>query len=581
MSVALRFCFDSPGILSVVFKPGQISRWGIIKLAALIILLACAEMLWAGQSTDVWMNFDNLPATPKTEIPGSGDGWLYTTAKVNPDNSFGMTVYDRAGWRNSKSYQGNANVFNYFSLYPNYYYSDHMGWPTFGYLEIDNQKAIHGNSLRYRVTGGVNILTCPCGKDEVCSFAETQICNSNGLQCTEGETKPCSNNGLEVTTKQHYLDYIDKGQNPIGSGVKIGSPTVYFMNSGPNPGSSGQSAVPFEKAVGNNRLSMYVFLPEVKGNFYDNPVDAREVPADTFHIGPFNDIGGHWYHVFNVQGGGWVHVIVDGHPQHNNSFSNAASYPYPSSSVRNMGQEYFATMYRWYFAVVNPYGLTAEAPYSVWLDEIEFHHDTEPQNNETINSPAIGYYPDRGVFEVGFQDKYANNQFSYSTYELRYSFTQITNANWEQATPVHIQADDRISYGIKESTEGKFEKLNSYSRSVWAPFKLATIADEAQLTPGTTIYFAIKDISQVDGNSQVPEDGHNIYGSWVTGAGGRDYQNEGATFDFAGDQPVLNLIKRIDYTIPNPSKSMPLMYFLQGIPLADQEKSEPSKPQQK
>lgn len=526
-----------------------------IDINALITLLFvfCIVVVINGKganAADVWMNFDQLPVTSQDEIPGSGGGWLYTTATQNPDSSFGMTVYDRAGWRDSVSYPDNPDVFDFFVLYPNYYYSDHMGWPSYGYLEIDDQNVIKGNSLKYRITGGVNSLTCPCGQDELCNYSETLVCVENGLPCVEGETMPCSSNGLHVTTKQHYLDYLADDQNPIEGGVKIGSPNIYFMNSGPNPSSSGLEAVPFKETVGNNRLSLYVYLPEEKGNYIDHVVDARENPADTFNIGPFNDVGGHWYHVYNLQGGGWIHVIVDGHPQHNNAFSSASLYPYPSSSVRDMGYEYFSTMYRWYIVVVNPQGQTAEAPYAFWMDEIEFYNDTEPQNNETINSPAVGYYPDRGEFEIGFMDKYANNQYSYSTYEVRYSFEQITNANWHQATPVHIQEDDRISYGISESSDGRFGKFNPYLRGVWAPFKLANGEDEARLLPGTTIYFGIKDISQVDGDSKVPSDGHNIYGNPATGAGGRDYQNHGEMFDYDGDKPVLNLIKRLDYIIP-------------------------------
>lgn len=546
-------------------------------LSVLIILVTTVEICWSDNNPDIWINFDNLPATAGDDIPGSGGEWLYTTATQNPDKSYGMTAYDRAGWRSSQSYQDRSNVYNYFSLYPNYYYSDHMGWPTYGYLEIDDQVAIKGNSLRYRVTGGVNGVTCPCGKDEVCSSGEVYSCNLLGLQCVEGASVPCKGNGLEVTTKQHYLDYIEKGMEPIAGGAKIGSPTVYFMNTGPNPSSSGQEAVPFKEAGGNNRLSMYVRLPPQKSNHVDNIIDARETPADTFHIGPFNDVGGHWYHVYNLQGGGWIHVLVDGHPQHNNSFHSASLYPYPSSSVRDMGYGYFATIYRWYFSVVNPYGYTAEAPYSVWLDEIEFYNDTEPQNNETINSPAVGYYPERRVFEIGFQDKYANNQYSYSTYEVRYSFDQITNKNWLQATPVHIQADERINYGIAENKSGKFEKMNSYYRSVWASFRLANKEDEERLKPGAKIYFAIKDISQVGGNGPVPVDGHNIYGSWAEGAGGRDYQNHGEVFDFTGDSKVLNLVKRIDYTFPGVAQIQPVspLNFLPAILSTNKEKEAP------
>jgi hypothetical protein len=209
-----------------------------------------------------------------------------------------------------------------------------------------------------------------------------------------------------------------------------------------------------------------------------------------------------------------------------------------------MDQAYFNSMYRWYITFW-PYEGIAKPGYNIWVDEIEFIYDAEPQNNETINSPAITYHEDTKEFEIGFSDKYKNNQYSFSTYELRYSFSQITNSNWSQAMPVQILADSR--FGIGDRSDGKFAKWWPYYQSVWAPFQLANATDEAKLTAGARIYFAIKDVSQINGNAKSPVQNCGI-GNWNTC--GRDYANQGSSFDYAGDQPVLNLIKRIDYIIP-------------------------------
>jgi len=466
-----------------------------------ILVLAQPKVIYSA----VFNNFDTLPVTEPNQIPGSGGNWLYTTAKANPNNQFPMTTYDIAGWRSNLSYQLHPNIYNFFRIYLNTYNSSHMGFETYGFFEIDDQNAARGNSLKYTITGGKNNATLP------------------------------NANGLKITTKQHYLDYINDNQNPVDGGIKVGNPYIYFMNNSLN-----DNPVPFQEAQNCNRLSMYIHTPESMTNGLGG---AEKPPKTTIDIGPYNDMGGHWYHRINTQGGGWAHIIIDGHPQHNNAYSNAASYPFPSWSVRDMGSDYFKSMYRWYITF-KPYSGIAEPPYNIWFDEIQFYNDPEPQNNETINSPSVIYFPERKSFEIGFNDKYKNNAHSYSTYEIRYSFSQITNSNWGAATPAHILSDSR--FDIKERADGKFEKWWPYYQSVWAPFKLSSAEDESKLKPGVIVYFAIRDISQVNGDGKSP-----ISPGINRSVGGRDYQNHGSSFDYEGDKKALTLIKRINYYIGN------------------------------
>ncbi len=480
-------------------------------LGLLFALLIAVPVFGQGKLMSVYQNFDSLPVTAEKEIPGSGAGWLYTSHITNPDNNYGMTVYKRAGWRNTAGYKGNDNIHDYFNIYSSSAYNNpHMGFEVYGYLEIDGKRAVKGNSLRFAVTGGKNSTTCPSSSN-------------------------CNGNGLPLTTKEEYLDYLAQGKNPVEAGMKVGAPYLYFMNT-----SLRSATVPFEGAKGANRLSLYVHIPD------DVSVGNGGTgipPAAALDLGPYNNIGGHWYNRVVISGGGWVHIMMDGHPQHNNAYSSADRYPYPSYSLRCMDTAYFNTMHSMYFAFERYEGISTP-PYSVWFDEIEFKYDSLPQNDETIANAAVLYKSGTKSFEIGFNDKYKNNQYSYSSYEVRYSFSPITNDNWEKATPVMIQAHS--GFGIKQNTQGRFEKWWPYYQNVWAPFKLASSADEARLTPGATIHFAVKDISQVNG------DGPQAVDSDYRGAGkgGRDYQNQGATFDYAGDKPVLKLIKRIDYTVP-------------------------------
>ena len=245
------------------------------------------------------IDFNDLPATGSKEVPGSSDSWIYTTQETNPSSEYKMTQYDRAGWRKSESYI-NDNVNNYFYIYLNTHNNYHMGWETYGYLEISDSNTISGNSLKYVVTGGKN-----------------------------GETGEDSSSGERVTTKEQYLDYLNNGIDPVGSdSLAIGNPYLYFSNTGGK-----NNPVAFEEAQVTNRLSFYVYLPE---NVSNGDGGWQTPPHHTLTVGPYTDKGGHWYHKTYTEGGGWTHVLIDGHPVHNNSWHNASKYPYPSKSLRNM-----------------------------------------------------------------------------------------------------------------------------------------------------------------------------------------------------------------------------------------------------
>jgi len=494
----------------------------------MLILTLSFLLLPSPTYAEVWVNFDDLSATSQGQVPGSSADWIYTSATTNPNNAYYMTSFNTSGWRNTTPYQNNTKVFDYLYLWASTYNSPKFAFDTYGYLEIDDSTAVKGNSLRYTVTGGKNSITC----------------------AGQTETNCVGDNGLPLHSKEEYLAYLAAAQNPIEGGLKVGAPYLYFSNTSSDP------YVPFSKAQGNNRLSIYVKLPadtvSVGPGGKDNP------PLQTIHVGPFSYITkdllfpngdpnveqqGHWYHWYYTQGGGWTHLVIDAHPQH----TNTGLFPYPSQSYRDIGAVYFTKMHRFYITPL-PYEGIGIAPYSVWFDEIEFINDSEPQNNETICSPSVMMLPS-GIFEIGFNDKYKNNADSYSTYEVRYSFNQITNISWNSATPVHIQADSR--FGNVANTDGKFKKWWPYYSALWVSFKVAP-ADEPKLAiKGKKIYFAIKDVSQ-----QLDVDGNPIQNP-VGDKAGRNYASNAADYDWDGDKAALKLIKRIDYIIAEPVPVLP------------------------
>ncbi|MBN1270431.1 MAG: hypothetical protein JXB04_12645 [Kiritimatiellae bacterium] len=473
----------------------------------------CAAWLAAGvqAAPSVWMDFDDLPVTLSNAPPASSATWLYTTKDINSNAAYSMTAYDTCGWRNTNAYPAPfTNNHNYVYLYFNTYNNDHMGFETYGWLEVDGGNVVTGRSLKYIVTGGKNSY------------------NTNS-------TEYLQTNGLRVTAKAHYTNWTGQGTDPVAWGATVGHPTLYCLNLSTNP---------LPEADGANRLSFYCHVPASVTNGVGG---WGKRPESTMNVGPFNNIGGHWYHEICTQGGGWTHVVCDGHPQHNNAWSSASDYPYPSYSLRCYGTNYFTTMYRWY-VTFRPYDGIARVPYAAWFDEFEFQFDPEPQNDETICSPSVVHFASNKTFEIGFMDKYKNFAYSYSTYELRYSFEPIDNANWSNATPAHILPDAR--FAISNHWGGIFQKFWPNYQAVWAPFELAAPGDTARLNPGTSVYFAVKDISQVGGDSQQPVTNFGT-GRWPIG--GRDYVTYNTNFDYAGDQPALPLIKRMDFRVPDGS----------------------------
>jgi hypothetical protein len=468
---------------------------------SLIALLTIFSLTNNASAAGVYQDFDALPVTGENEIPGDGGGWRYSSWKTYTKHHF----FQSCGfWNDAERYPQNNNIMDYFKLYRNGYNNSHMGFLTYQFLEIDNQNAINGNSLKITVTGG---------------------CKPS----TPGGTDGDESHGLELSTKEEYLEYMNNNQNPVDSSETVGDSRIYMMNDSYN-----NQNYPIPAANNANMMSYYVYQPSLLNN--DNGNGYPEITGST---DPFNNIGGHFYQFYYVNGGGWIHVIADTHPQHNNSWSSADRYPYPSSSMRAYDSSYFTNMYAVYISMGTYHG-TAYPKYYYWLDEIEFFNDPyySSMNHETINSPAIMLHSNTKTFEASWNGKYKNLGYCDATYEVRYSFSQISNDNWENAIPVHVQEYNQ--FNITANTQGIVKKPNSYRQPVWLSFKLRP-EDENKLVPGTSIYFAIKDVSQDPNNLQVPNPAYNH---------GREYANQMSSFDFAGDAQVLPLIKRIGYYIP-------------------------------
>jgi len=180
-----------------------------------------------------------------------------------------------------------------------------------------------------------------------------------------------------------------------------------------------------EEANGANRFRAWIKLP----------VGCEQGHDWNFHIGtytrdptiPSNIQGTHYYHVFNIPGSDyWTRIIANNHPQH-----LTGSKITPEVNPTSPGWDYYDGFTRFYFHCS---GGTYPTPgtWSWFIDEVEFYNETETENAETITSLSCSYFGN-GHFQLNW---HGNSQYNHNNhhYEVRYSASPITNANYDSAT---------------------------------------------------------------------------------------------------------------------------------------------------
>lgn len=375
-----------------------------------------------------------------------------------------------------------------------------------------------------------------------------------------------------------YIDFTDKGC--YFPGTCLQSTTIGGTNAG---GSQIQSKVNWlanpqygtGKATGmylyigsvnsgfssNNSSNavMQVAVPDSGGRYnrmvyYINPhpdatVFGTNFPTATHNTGPYSaageGVGGHWYHHVLLNGGGIWKTQLDTHPHHNNIRLNRLP-PLDQNYIRNY-PDFFTEMRLFYLMSIplspNEVG---PVPYRETVSPFIFWEDTEPQNEETITGLSTMWNRNEHFGEMSFESKYLDAE-SYGLYQLRYSFTPITNSNWSDATPVHVREYE--PFHIDARTDGIFIRPVPGRKVVWVRFDLATEVDEEKLEAGGTIYYAVKDIGQVNGNSPVAKTGAECLGTYYNRCG-TDYAGQGEPrFDYTVDAPELLKIKRMSYAV--------------------------------
>lgn len=244
-----------------------------------------------------------------------------------------------------------------------------------------------------------------------------------------------------------------------------------------------------------DRMSFYLKTEGMNPMPADN---GSESISQNFHIGtylcggsggqgqgdgcPYEGPGNqHYYHYLALNPGAWIHVLLDQHPQHLRDSSVVSNNP----SFTTNGMNYFEHLMQFYMEIRFPSSQVTQ--YN--LDELTFYNEPEQQNEESITSLWVGYWPNKDWFEIGFHDESfsTHNDTTWSTFEIRWSTQPITNANYNKATVVEPMFYSGVNY--TGANDNLVRRPSSWKRPVWTRFTIPNVASMP------VIYFAVKDVS--------------------------------------------------------------------------------------
>ena len=252
----------------------------------------------------------------------------------------------------------------------------------------------------------------------------------------------------------------------------------------------------YDKSEKYDRLSMYIY-------FTGYPTYTGGDPYWSFEMGTYNCWPGgswqdkkdcpkeannqHYYHQININPDGWVHVLWNKHPSHQRSVSGIGVVPNNPTTRFGEDKDYFDTMNIFYLEA-SRFSTQKNAAY--WIGEMKFTSSMEigepQQNDETISNVHVGYFPGKspdidGHWEIGWLDLTPVGNHN-SEYEVRWSSSPITNANFLKATLIEPQ-----EYSVRENN---IRKANTWKAYLWTKFTLP-----AEVMTNQVLYFAIKDVS--------------------------------------------------------------------------------------
>jgi hypothetical protein len=121
-----------------------------------------------------------------------------------------------------------------------------------------------------------------------------------------------------------------------------------------------------------------------------------------------------------------------------------------------------------------------------WVDEMQLQQTTQPENDISIASVWVGYWPSTDKWEIGWNDGSHSvySDASNSTFEIRWSLLPITNANFAAATLIEPEYNE-------VDTSNLVRRPQPWKLPAWTRF---SIPDDVEKS-ASKLYFAIKDVS--------------------------------------------------------------------------------------
>ena len=294
-----------------------------------------------------------------------------------------------------------------------------------------------------------------------------------------------------------------------------------------------------ERSVTNSdtdRMSLYI-----KTTGHESP-DGDGNPGDIMHIGTYlceqtNGCGGcpyegpgnqHYYHYTYHPERVWVYVLLDRHPTHKRDYlvpSDDSAFNHPATDscgiVRPM--HYFDTMHQFYVMQLT----NTNDSINVYIDDISFYstsdvnEEIEPnQNDESITTVAVSYNRETDKWFMSWEDmSYTDgsgihrNDDTFSTFEIKWSTSPITNQNYVNA---NLVIPEWYSEPEKTSYSNGVRLASSWWSRAWTQFELPNEIEQNY----NHLYFAIKDISDADGNAGTvwpynKTDGHDAVSPYI------------------------------------------------------------------
>jgi hypothetical protein len=248
-----------------------------------------------------------------------------------------------------------------------------------------------------------------------------------------------------------------------------------------------------------NRLEFYAYHENL--DEFVNTVTS-DIESNVYHLGtylcwPGGSLGGegcpkeangqHWYHYITAHNGTWIKHQINRHPDHQRG-GNPVINPIDNPAAP---KSYFQYMNTFYFEN-GP--TTAYSNYRI--DDFVFRTETQAENEISVSNIWVGYWAGTDKWEMGWADPSFGGAYSSSTnstFEIRYSISPITNANFSSAT---IIEPEYFEYG----TTNRVRRPNPWVIQAWTRFSIPNSVESAS----NVIYFAIKDVS-----STANGDGHN------------------------------------------------------------------------